>query len=248
MLRNMRTKFLLLFVLFVSVVSCSSKEDIETRENRMHRGFKMIDEKKYDDAISYFTDLAAKDDHYQIKLALASSYAARAGVKIENIYGFVVAKHSPTVDLQLSDLPLDQQVNNTIDNLQKIATQWEHVPSVSLNATADLQTALRVLAQNTEPGVRLYAATLRVVVLKSNINEGVKNWNRTRKNKQHICTKDLRPYWEWILKIINGLKVLTVDLEYSFPQRSEDILQMRAEIEKFQEQASEVVLKGDQCF
>lgn len=244
----MRTKLFFFLALLVSVVSCSSKEDIETRESRLHRGFKLIDEKKYDEAISYFTDLASKDEDYQIKLALASSYAARAGVKIENIYGFVVAKHPPTVDLEISSLPLDQQAIGTIDNLKKIATQWKYVPSTSLAATADLQTALKVLAQNKEPGVRLYAATLRVVVLKANIDEGVKNWERTRKNKQHLCTSDIRPYWNWVLKIFGGLNQLSVDLEYSFPKQRAEILQMRADLEKFQAEASDVVLTGERCF
>ncbi|MBO9666515.1 MAG: hypothetical protein J7501_06835 [Bdellovibrio sp.] len=246
----MRTIILLFFVLTLGVVSCAPQASVETREEALRKGFRLNDQGKYDEAISYFEALLQKNPHYQVRLALASSYAARAGVKIENIYGFVMVKARPDTHFDFSGVMLDQQTQKMVRSLQQFAQQWNLIPTANVAARADLQNALTVLANNTEPGVRLYAATLRVIILKSAILEGVESWNYvTQSRGKKLCTKDIKPYWTWSLKILDGLKSLAFDLELSFPHRQAEFAAYREQIGEVQELALQTKIpEEDRCY
>ncbi|WP_295905356.1 tetratricopeptide repeat protein [uncultured Bdellovibrio sp.] len=186
----------------------------------MSTGFSMMDQGNYDEAIAYFTKLSAMDPHYHVKMALASAYAGRAGVKIEQIYSFVVVKNIAPQNLRLTGLSIDQQTSQLMNTLARYSEQWSRVPDVSASGRRDLQSALKVLEAVPEPGARLYSATLRVVLLKSSVLEGTKNWKI--QNKSQVCTDDLRPFFDWGLRIVDGLLFLLEDLRGAFPEREKD--------------------------
>lgn len=177
-----------------------------SRREALSRGFSMMDQGDYQSAIEYFAKLAVRDPHYHVKMAWASAYAGRAGIKIEQIYNFVVVKnavpeHSPRGDFQ-------KIFSQYLDH-------WRRVPVVSEKFREDLVSALRILQEENTPGARLYAATLRVVLLKTSIVEGLQKWNFD--DSQKICERDWRPFFEWSLRIMDGVLALVRDLEMAFP-------------------------------
>ncbi|WP_413612466.1 hypothetical protein [Bdellovibrio sp. HCB-110] len=201
----------------------------------MSKGFSMMDQGHYDEAISYFAELAASDPHYHVKMALASAYAGRAGVKIEQIYSFVVVKNISSNYLRLTGLAIDKQTSELMNTLARYSEQWNRIPDATTNARRDLQSALKALEGTKEPGARLYSATLRVVLLKSSVVEGVKSWKI--KTTQKVCTDDLRPYFDWGLRIVEGLLFLAEDLRGAFPEREQEYQDIHSRLSQIKKDA-----------
>ncbi|QLY26463.1 hypothetical protein [Bdellovibrio sp. KM01] len=237
-------------LLLIAVLASCSSEKPETREQKMNRGFEYLDQQNYDQAIAYFQKLLKEDGHPQVRMALASAYAARAGIRIENIYNFVVVKHRPVMRIQIENLNFSEQTNEVIHNLEKFLAQWEQVPDVNSQGRTDLEKAVGILAETDNGGARLYSAILRVVVLKANVGEGIVSWNlQTQSTGQKLCVQDIRPWWSWCEKVINSLDSLGNDLEKAFPKKGEELKQYRAQLSQAKVQMKNVTIPvGEQCF
>ncbi|KYG61775.1 hypothetical protein AZI85_06015 [Bdellovibrio bacteriovorus] len=204
-----------------------------TREKALSRGFSLLDDGRTDEAISYFAELSAKDPHYHVKLALASAYAARAGVKIEKIYSFVVVKEIPQIEI--AHAKTGEPTTGLLSVLRQVSAHWEKVPELSSAPREDISRALQVLEDVTEPGAALYSATLRVVYIKSLVSEGLQNYLITTQGK--VCTEDLRPFFTWSLNILDVVKLLVKDVQKSFPEKQKDCERFENEIEKIKAEA-----------
>ena len=238
--------FTYILLLLSFVTSCSKNDEPVTREQALSKGYAMLDAQQYDEAIQYFSDMVSKDPQYHVKLALASAYAARAGVKIETIYSFVTAKNSPTLNIPLKGVTLDQQARDLLKNLGSAVAAWDKIPTVDAGSRNDLQNAVDVLTGEEVPGVRLYSAALRAVILKSSVQEGLQNWNIT--SHRQVCVHDVKPYWNWALRVLQGLSDFAGDLEGAFPSKKE-ISDARAVIENVKAQANALPIPTeDQCF
>ncbi|UYL07472.1 tetratricopeptide repeat protein [Bdellovibrio sp. SKB1291214] len=237
-------------LLLIAVLSACNSVKPETREQKMNRGFDYLDQQNYDQAVDYFQKLLKEDPHPQVRMALASAYAARAGVKFDSIYNFVVVKHKPVVRMQLAQLNFSEQTNEVIHNLEDFLAQWEQVPNVTKSGRSDLDKAVKVLSETDNAGARLYSAILRVVVLKANVGEGLLSWQlQAQSDENKLCLKDIRPWWQWCEKVLNSLESLGTDLEKAFPKKMDELKQYRAQLASFKTQMSAVSIPlGDACF
>lgn len=237
---TMKTKLqITLFAFTLALLSCQPKEEPRTREKALSQGFSMMDQGRYDEAIQYFTELSQKDPHKHVKLALASAYAGRAGVKIEQIYSFVAVKSLPSVTTIANSRGVEEGTVALMDTLARYSEQWNRIPSIDTQKLADLQRALKVLENDTEPGVRLYAATLRVVVLKSSVTVGLKNWQKTVSAK--FCRDDLRAYFDWGVRILENVELLCEDLQAAFPQDEKRYKDIQNRVQRLQEDAGKIL-------
>ncbi|MBV2167655.1 MAG: hypothetical protein KUL82_03005 [Bdellovibrio sp.] len=198
----------------------------------------MMDSKSYDEAIQYFSDLAKKDPHPHVKMAWASAYAARAGVRIEQIYSFVVARSVKSPEPFVASKDIFQQVAAVLLFLEVYSQQWARIPSVGSQERKDLTKALEILKDESNPGARLYGATLRVVLLKSALEEGIKNWKLQKTQK--ICTGPLRAYFAWGLRALDGVSLLLQDLAIAFPAQAQESQNLQEQILRLKEQMNAV--------
>jgi tetratricopeptide (TPR) repeat protein len=241
--------FMSLALVIFTQAGCQTKEEPVTREKALSEGFTLMDQGRYDEAITYFDDMLAHDQHYHVKMALASAYAGRAGVKIEQIYSFAVVKEVAIPKIEIQGLTLDKKSTELMKSLAKYVEQWNKIPDVKNKARTDVQSALKVLDEETEPGARLYAATLRIVNLKSSIIEGVENFTLRTQNAKKICTQDLKPYVAWSGKIFDVLKLLATDLEFAFPEQKKNYEDLREKIETTKTQVLSMTWPAsNQCF
>lgn len=248
-LPSMRIQIILtLFLLSFSLVACQSKEEPETREKALSRGFAMMDEGKNDEAIDYFADLANRDPHFHVKLAWASAYANRAGVRIEKIYSFaVLATKAQDFKVQFQGLTFDRQTEEVIKNVNTYLGRWNKIPVLNLEGRADLQKALDVISPDQEPAVRVYAAILRLVLLKSVTSEGFDNLKMLHNEK--VCGDQITGFFDWGLQLLDQLAILSEDLEKSFPKNAEQFRDTKEKVRKFQSQAKKLPKPAeDQCF
>ncbi len=240
------TRLLTILILPFLLLSCQ-KQEPETREKMLSRGFDMMDQGHYDQAVDYFEKLAQKDTHYHVKLAWASAYAGRAGVKIENIYAYALAAKKPLPEIQFQGLRFDKQTQLMLTSIDGFLQQWQKIPEITLAGREDLSAALEILSEKEVPGVSLYSAALRIVLLKSYAQEGLKNWEI--KSQGPLCGRFLRHFFSWAQRILESLSDLTFDLENSFPKQAETYQQNRASLDALLTQAKRLSLpKEDQCF
>lgn len=226
----MKFASLLLSIILVifTQIGCQDRQDPVTREKELESGFSMMDRGEYTEAIHYFESMLLRDPHFHVKLAVASAYAGRAGVKLQQIYAFSVVKEVPTPEIELKGLTLDKQSLSAIESLAKFSAHWNKIPDIKIEERGDLMAALKVLEQEPQPGVRLYAAALRVVVLKSSIAQGIENFKL--KTEKQICSSDVKPYVSWTGKVFEGVLELVSDLEGAFPEQKENYEKIRAQI------------------
>jgi hypothetical protein len=240
--------FFALILLTFSFVACQPKEETETRQSALSRGFKMMDEGKNEEAINYFAELAKKDPHFHVKLAWASAYANRAGVRIEKIYSFaVLAPKIQDFKVQFQGLSFDRQTEELIKSVNTYLGRWNKIPTLSAVARGDLQKALDVLAPSEEPAVRVYAAVLRLVLLKSVTSEGFQNLRLLDNEK--ICGDQINGFFSWGLQLLDQLAILTEDLEKSFPKNAEQFRDTKEKVRDLYSRAKKLPKPAeDQCF
>lgn len=229
---------LLLFASVFALLSCQTKEQPVTRESRLSDGHKLIDQGRYDEAVSYFKKLLHEDPHPHVKMALASAYAGRAGIRIEKIYSFVVLRNFQTEIVPLEGLSLDRQTQSLVKSLSQYAQYWKKVPLLSQEGRQDISAAVSVLEQETNSGARLYSAVLRVVLLKSVVEQGLQSWNQVRKHS--LCSDQLQPYFQWMIELTDTLILVLQDLQRAFPEQKNEYAKYESDLVTFKAEAQKI--------
>lgn len=235
-------------LLIFSIVACQTKEEPETRETALRKGFAMMDEGKNSEAINYFAELAERDSHFHVKIAWASAYAHRAGLRIEKIYSFTaLSPKTQDFSLPVTGLSFDQKTASLLQNIQSFLSRWEKIPTLNVSARSDLQKAVQILSQETEPGARLYSAILRVVLLKSVSQEATVNWQALQ--SQTVCGKQLKGFHTWAVQVLEQLSVLAADLEIAFPKEAKNYREIKTKTRHLQAAAVKWSQPAeDECF
>ncbi len=166
----------------------------------MDAGFSKIDRGDYEGAIAYFEDLSSRDSRPQVKVALASAYAGKAGTKIEGFWSFVqTMKKAPVTNESARTYPFyiqnKQNIANiepflpapTVENLNTVfqmmaaldiyRTRLLTIPYVDRSHRPDLQKAIQVLSEIPDRGGRVYRAALTAAYLRAELDDGFDVWS-----------------------------------------------------------------------
>jgi hypothetical protein len=199
LLRKLRLPSFLL--LSFALAACSPKKDTALDKDPLETGYRLIDKGETSEAIAHFEELATKDERIQVKEALASAYSARAGIHVDNYWGFLVGFQAPLLQMQ------SLKTARTVSQARRILTQleghrelhghqglaelaqvvaafemWmnriESLPVVAGDARRDIDRAMRVLFNDNRGGGRLYRALLGLVTLKSDLTVGFESWSQ----------------------------------------------------------------------
>lgn len=196
------------------VLGACQRDKAEPARDPLDAQYKLIDRGEYDQAISELQELVAQDQRPEVKVALASAYAARGGIRVEDYWGFVIGFDAPLVP------PGTVPTNATIESIQKIAQQakgdidprdlkalgglvnalavWERykdrvdaIPVVSGAALADVQVAAETLKTVQTPGGRLYRAILNLILFKSYITSSQGLWDQFNEAIQDLINGNI---------------------------------------------------------
>ena len=204
-------KIVLSIILLIGVLSCHGQKASD--RDPLSDSYQKIDSGDYDTAIAQLEELQSKDQGPQIKMALASAYAARAGVKIEKLWSFVKALESPRISedsikknpnyLQIQDvivknkLLLGSRGQDDLDQgaqamaaFEDYRVRIEALPYVSVEKRKDLAKASAVLDGATTKGSRLYRAILNLVDLRSSLADGFEYWNGVSSELNKLSSTD----------------------------------------------------------
>jgi len=223
----MKNKFVLVtMTCLLMILGCQNKNP-DVHKDPLDENYRLIDRGDYSQAISRLSDLSQQDQRPQVRVALASAYAARAGIKVEQYWGFVIGFKAPLLKTD------NIQVNATIDSLQKIAKKakgqmdehdmqalsgliralatWDRyqeridaIPVVTGDSLTDLDRAVEVLANVQTPGGRLYRAILNLILFKSYVVASKDYWSSFDQVVKRVISGDIQNLCQYNFNVLLG--------------------------------------------
>ncbi len=177
--------FFLSLCLFAS--GCQqANSPVNAQKNLQDRATTLIEQDHNDEAIAIMqADLDVHPDSDTDRQILASAYANRSGIQIQDYYGFTISYNSlisQANDVSSSEESTDlatilpgltaaqkqllQPLLQDLDLILKMSNRIAQIPSVSESQVNDLTTAALVLEPANSPGAHLYRVILEVILLK----------------------------------------------------------------------------------
>jgi hypothetical protein len=222
--------FTLVCALFLT--SCQKHESSVPRKDALQKGNQLLDEGHYDEAIDYFTDLLQDDNSPQFRLALASAYAARAGLRRSDFIAIA------DVALMKKAVPSDwSDIFKTLYFIQTLKERWDYLPSAKLEGLQDLKMAIATLEPSSAPSVRLFSAALRTIYIKSTMGPGLDKWLQL--DHKDLCRQNLAPLLKWSENLVIELQALVVDIAGAYPSKKEQFKKVQQDLENAHSQIQE---------
>lgn len=238
-----------LILSFLLITSCHKTNKVSPAADRIDKATLMIDRGEYDSAIEILE--GAINNHEatpKMRLVLASAYAGRAGVKVENYWDYLVGydvfvkepSEDPFPDLIPSEripenLKDDDKKQITLLNgyykdFQRLENKTSKIPSIDRKYRNDIYHARKVIKNIDAPSVRLYRSMLTAVVVKSEIVEGnqvVKMW---ADSQFRLCQNTMPNYSDWLIQVLDLVSDGLNDLGHAYPDENESYQSVRNEI------------------
>lgn len=248
---RMRIPFYLPFVALLiglTVAGCGRPGSPENTDTRLNQAARAIDEGRFDDAITAATEVAAAEPRNErASLMLASAYAGRAGIRVENFWGFLVGfdgfvdaggtKLSVDV-LGLRKYPLPastkgqllSQFREILAVLMALQKRIFQIPYLELQNREDLRHGIEALKDSESPGARLYRAILLMVLIRSGIEDTQKEMKGLEGDPDPLCNSQAGKSVEWFTYTIAHLLDMVLDLTRAFPNGLKEVVAVKDEI------------------
>lgn len=245
-----------LFLIATLILSsgCHKAKNTPPADDRIDKATLLIDREDYESAIEILEDSLANQENTppekmnKLRLVLASAYAGRAGVKVENYWdylvGYDVFVKKPTDD-QLPELIPTHRIpeglkddekkqitllNNYYKDFQRLENKTAKIPIVEKMYRADLNLARKTIQDIDSPSIRLYRSMLTAVVAKSEISDGgifAKAWTDSN---TLVCQNAIPEISEWIVEVLDLVSDGLNDLGHAYPDENESYQSVRKEI------------------
>ncbi len=242
--------FLLVFLLG-SGLSCQNSQTKEDEEDqKIAKATRMIDDGNYDGAISLLESyLSTQTAGERVKITLASAYAGRAGVRVENFWDLLIGfdafdpHKKPEVIEHL--IPLEKRPRGLSEDekklLDRLNSAWnefrflqrkaDKVPLVDPAKRGDLMRARDLLADTPSRGSKLYRALLTVSFLKSDFASATLWYESWAKKNYRMCEPESRNLGVWIYRSMKLVQEGLIDFSVAYPEHYENYLRMRNQIQ-----------------
>lgn len=255
---------LLILTLVAGLQACTAREDDKSSsESRLNQATEHIDKSEYSEAIAILEDLKSSDASEKVRMVLASAYAGRAGVKVENYWGFVVTYKpllkgesergeeplDPLVDVSLIPQSAPKEVreglrrlNENMREIMRIRRRIERIPHITREQRLDLQRGVNALDGVATQGGYLYRAILEVVLLRSSLDEVVSLASNLLDDPgASACTSKARKFVEWLRYSQGTLGNTLKDLGGAYPNDRDNLEKIRRQITSFEIPSTERV-------
>ncbi|MBL7546124.1 MAG: hypothetical protein JNL11_20055 [Bdellovibrionaceae bacterium] len=238
----------LVFIVSTIIFSSCHKARNTPAESAVAKATVYIDQGDYDFAIQILEDSLLFEENSETRLVLASAYAGRAGIKVENYWDYLIgfdafakdkteAMYPDIIPMNLVPESIDQEAKETLKilndqykDLQKLNAKAEKIPVVEPEALQDLMRARSILSKTTSSGSRLYRSLLTAVVVKSEFAEFdkvVKEWIAA---EQNFCFSLVAELPTWLADTLDLVSEGLDDLGKAYPDQNADYQSMRTKI------------------
>lgn len=195
----MMKKALLLLIASTLAASCGPRKDQVVEREPLEQAYRKLDQGEVDQAIGDLTEMRKRDTRPEVAEALASAYALRAGLRVENYWGFLVGFRAPLLSVEKIENSgtmarwrrLWGQFDGHVEwptpkglvawaEMLASAEIWreriESLPPLTAQGELDLMQAIEILKDHPKPGARLYRALLSLIVVKHRVVLGMDGW------------------------------------------------------------------------
>lgn len=241
---------------------CNRNNSSESNDSQVEEAYQLIDDGQYTQAIDLFRALMQTNDTPTIRIGLASAYAARAGILVQNYWDLILPLiKRPTdnnneqkakieklkADWKLIILKLPKEAQDTLtanennvfkayENIENIKARFEKIPLLAnMDQVADIATARAIIIDVTSPGAHLYRALLSLILIRFEVNSSINHFNLSMellKNHEKNCSQELN-FWVTHLSSISSLiSDLIIDLKIAYPTKSNEIEPFEKEFKK----------------
>ena len=231
-------------------LGCSDKKAKEQSPPPLQTATQLIDQGRYDESIRILESDRAPRDDSKVTTALASAYAARAGVRVEDFWGFVIgydrllfaapsSNDTVPISIDVNSLPAGfsrstvdflKNLNVNFAQVNSIIARIKQIPYVPAERREDLNHAIGVLSRTIQPGARLYRSVLSVIVLQSEFKDLAPNLNEWAKSNYSLCDEKLATIADLLVDVRDRLFWMTDDLAYAYPTKADQFHQLQTQI------------------
>jgi len=205
---------------------CNRNNSIESNDSQVEEAYQLIDDGQYTQAIDLFRSLMQTDDTPTIRIGLASAYAARAGILVQNYWDLILPLiKKPTdsgnneqkakieklkVDWKLIILKLPQEAQDTLnanednvfkayENIENIKARFEKIPLLTnLEQVADIATARAIIIDVSSPGAHLYRALLSLILIRFEVNSSINHFNLSMESLKSLVNNCSQELNFWV--------------------------------------------------
>ena len=229
---------------------CTDNKAKEQSPPPLQTATQLIDQGRYDEAIQILENDRAPQDDSKVTTALASAYAARAGVKVEDFWGFVIgydrllfaspaSNDTVPMSIDVKSLPAGlsrstvdflKNLNVNLSQVNSIIARIKQIPYVPAERRGDLNHAIGVLSRTTQPGARLYRSVLSVIVLQSEFKDLSPSLTEWAKSNYSLCDETLASFADLLVDVRDHLFWMTDDLAYAYPTKADQFHQLQTQI------------------
>ncbi len=238
-------KYILSIVFIISCFGCNGKKQ-ERRDDTVLNAYRLIDEDRNDEAIELLESALAGDpSNYQYTTVLASAYAHKAGVRIQNLVP-VIQKSSElkkltedklktglgeTVSAKMNEGVL--AIASTLIRFSSILETYASVPNISKTQSTYLIHSiylLNSLGTKIQAEDIIYRVVLEVILFKYLLAEGfVGEFVEPKVKEEGSCRIDLGNVNDAIIRTGKLLVDIINDLGFANPKQAEEMKRLANE-------------------
>jgi hypothetical protein len=231
------------------LTSCYTYVRNEPGQSRVDRAMHMMDEGRFDEAIEELKIVHEQIPSERNSQLLASAYAGRAGLRVEDYWDFVVG-FKPWRDLDVSEeMPLSKlelqkiseklsesdrerflKLQEDFKELARLRKRVDTIPLFAKEKSGDLTEAIRLLESTETRGARLYRAVLGLVLLKSSFEDGAGLSTQWESDGFELCTKTFPALIEWIGTSFANLQEILADIGKAYPHEQSEIVRWQEQL------------------
>lgn len=270
---NRKVYFLVIFLYVVAAIlafsGCQNNSVTKQMDRNREFGYQLISSGQFDDAIAFFKGLVASDPSPENFMALSSAYVGRARVETGDYWNFIMSfRAEPEEDIRaeselarrieeirisfqdsLTPKQLKQleDAQNAVFAAEKFGRRFLSIRVIEPAQLADLESAIDVLKLSKYQGARLYSAILKIIIMRTTVETGIRSWERwveeilpieiaknghsnSKRSKAINCIINLRSIIDWGKKLIYETKSIGSDLAIAFPSQEPQIISGLADL------------------
>tara|TARA_B110001454_G_C12723292_1_gene436308 strand:- start:17789 stop:18559 length:771 start_codon:yes stop_codon:yes gene_type:complete len=230
------------------ITACHKVSDKTPSEDHVAKATTFIDQGDYSSAIELLEDTMKHEDTYEVRLVLASAYAGKAGIKVENYWDYLVGFDSFAKDKApevLEDIITDDMIpekldeksksqlknlNDSYKDIQRLEKKVEKVPLIETSNRPYLKKARALLEQTSTASSKLYRSLLTVVLIKSEIQDGKQLLAAWSDASFDPCFSLLPEVSTWSSNVLNLVSEGLDDLGRAYPKDNEQYQAMRTQV------------------
>jgi hypothetical protein len=242
-------KTYLLLIITTSLLafaSCEKQQDRSSEQDSvLDKAMTMIESGKTDDAIDALQIELKKDPKSdKTREILASAYASRAGIHVENYYGFTFSydalikgpqdfqthtSDQDPIDLSKVFTGLPPEAINALQNfsanlyiIQSIHHRLEQIPLVNDTQIQDLMRAIEILKPTALPGAHMYRLILEIIVLRASLEQDG-HLLQTAAEKGISCQSNFDTAMQSVQFSFTLIQDMLSDIMVGYPSKADDL-------------------------